>query len=1086
MNATILVVEDNPTTRRLVRAVLEAEGLRVLEAPDGATARQIMATGQPDLVLQDLVLPDVDGWELVTELRALPGASEVPFLAFSSFLSPQVEGARAASAGFDDVVVKPVDPARLAQMVLAHLPTPVSSAVPLRRPKRLLVVDDDPIQLKLLKHHLGALGYEVSTHLDGADAYEAAATERPDAIVSDVLMPRLDGFGLCRRVRQDPGLASTPVILVSVHYVEGPDQKLAREVGANALVLRELGYAEIVSAVRRALDGSLPTPTAQPGAVVEEHLHRVVRQLERQVATSAGLAQRCSLQATQLLVLSEISDALMRHVDLDTALRDVLSACLDASGISLGALYLVGDDGELAVHAHAGFSPAQVEWLPSFFGHLELLTVVSSSGAALEVPSTQVGREVMAHLRTRGEMTSASVHALVHRGQPLGALVLASRHRDLRAADLLAFARTVSNQIAQAVSLARAFQQKDASERRAREQATVLRSVLDSMAEGVTVVDAQGRRVLWNAAAQQLVGLLREGRPLLSGDGETPLPDADNPISRALRGDLVDTAEICVRGEDKTVCYEVTARPMRSGAAITGGVVVYRDISPERAATEALHRARSDFRRFIEVAPEGVAVRDGTRLLYTNPAFARSLGYETATELIGSDIASVIHPDDVGLAAGAVLPAGDGDAPLHVRARRRDGSYVTLELSRPQPVEFEGRPALLALARDVTERSRLQAQLLVSDRMASAGLLAAGVAHEINNPLAVVIGNLDLAALAVAELAETLGGQADLSELDAELHDASEAAGRVRQIVRDLKIFSRSEDERRGPVDVRRSLESTLRMAWNEVRHRARLVKDYGPVPFVEANESRLGQVFLNLVVNAAQAIPEGHADDNEIRVVTRTDAQGRAVVEVRDSGSGMGPETLRQLFTPFFTTKPVGVGTGLGLSICHRLVTGLGGEIAVESALGVGTTFFVTLPPAKAAAPVAATLAAAAPVPKRAGRILVIDDEEIVGRVVGRTLASQHEVVTESSAVHALERLASGETFDVILCDLMMPVMTGMEFFAELSRRDPLHAERVVFVTGGAFTPAAREFLERVKNERVEKPFDVKKLSALVAERIR
>src|SRR5262249_29796154 len=148
------------------------------------------------------------------------------------------------------------------------------------------------------------------------------------------------------------------------------------------------------------------------------------------------------------------------------------------------------------------------------------------------------------------------------------------------------------------------------------------------------------------------------------------------------------------------------------------------------------------------------------------------------------------------------------------------------------------------------------------------------------------------------------------------LSQAVEGANRVRQIVRDLMTFAQGNVEQRGLVDVRGVVESSIQMAWHEIRHRARLVKSLGEVPYVEANEARLGQVFLNLLVNAAQAIPEGHANENEVRVTTRTDEDGHAVVEIADTGGGIDPEALPRIFDPFFTTR--GTGTGLGLSISH------------------------------------------------------------------------------------------------------------------------------------------------------------------------
>jgi CheY-like chemotaxis protein/two-component sensor histidine kinase len=322
------------------------------------------------------------------------------------------------------------------------------------------------------------------------------------------------------------------------------------------------------------------------------------------------------------------------------------------------------------------------------------------------------------------------------------------------------------------------------------------------------------------------------------------------------------------------------------------------------------------------------------------------------------------------------------------------------------------------------------------------------------------------------------------SELVEALRDARDGADRVRIIVRDLKTFSRAQEDLRTCVDVQRVLESSLRMAWNEVRHRARLVKQYTPVPAVEANESRLGQVFLNLIVNAAQAIGEGHADKNEIRLRTRSDALGRVIVEVEDTGPGIGPEVMRRLFTPFFTTKQPGVGTGLGLSICHRIVTGLGGEIVVDSEIGRGTMFRIVLP---AASNVAVSEESTPPpvsrVAARRGRVLIVDDDPIVGSAVRRIVGSEHDVVTLTSAQEALARISAGERFDVVVCDLMMPVMTGVEFYEELSIKSPEHARRIVFLTGGAFTAKTRQFLDQVPNPRLDKPFEAQDLRALVSE---
>ncbi|HYH96640.1 ATP-binding protein, partial [Hyalangium sp.] len=239
------------------------------------------------------------------------------------------------------------------------------------------------------------------------------------------------------------------------------------------------------------------------------------------------------------------------------------------------------------------------------------------------------------------------------------------------------------------------------------------------------------------------------------------------------------------------------------------------------------------------------------------------------------------------------------------------------------------------------------------------------------------------------------------------------------------------------------------------------------------------GQVFLNLLINAAHAIPEGAAEQHEICVSTWVDAQGRVVAEVHDTGVGI-PEDIRpRVLEPFFTTKPPGEGTGLGLSICHGIVTSLGGELQFDSEVGQGTTFRVVLTPQSVGHRESSVQKAV----KTGGRarILAVDDEQLVLNALKRTLGSEHDVLLFNRAQAALAWLAQGEPWDLILCDLMMPEMTGMEFHAEVSRRMPERAGHILFVTGGAFTPGAREFLSHLSNVRVEKPFDPPALRQLI-----
>ena len=407
-------------------------------------------------------------------------------------------------------------------------------------------------------------------------------------------------------------------------------------------------------------------------------------------------------------------------------------------------------------------------------------------------------------------------------------------------------------------------------------------------------------------------------------------------------------------------------------------------------------------------------------------------------------------------------------------------------------------------------RREMEAQLAQADRLSSMGMLAAGVAHEINNPLAYVLYNLesladDLPELLAAvrrfrarmvdrlgpEIVGDVAGDADrqmnpalLNDVRARLDDAFEGARRIRDIARGLGTFSRVERDQLVPVDLMHVIEAALNMCFNEIKYRARVVKDYGRVPTVLASEGRLSQVFLNLLINAAHAIDEGDAERNQIRV--RTWAEDEAVcAEVADSGKGIAPEHLDRLFEPFFTTKEIGVGSGLGLPISKGIIEGYGGTIRVDSQPGRGTRFTIRLPlraaaPAAAARPEADESEAAV-----SGRLLVVDDEAGIRSALARMLRG-HTIVEARTGAEARRILERDQAFDLLLCDMMMPEVSGMELHTWLADAHPELAERLVFITGGAFTANARAYLQQVDNPRIDKPFDKAEVRKLVAERIR
>jgi PAS domain S-box-containing protein len=493
-----------------------------------------------------------------------------------------------------------------------------------------------------------------------------------------------------------------------------------------------------------------------------------------------------------------------------------------------------------------------------------------------------------------------------------------------------------------------------------------------------------------------------------------------------------------------------------------------------RRAQEALHTSEAKFRAAFEGAGMGIHFVDADgRILEHNNVLATMLGYG-AEELRGRSVCELVDPSQAQSSLTALREMVEGRRERAVEERRyrtKQGGFtntvVRATVVRDERGAFQ---YAVGVVEDVTDKRALEAQLLFADRMSALGTLAAGVAHEINNPLAFVLSNL---SYAIEELERISGGPTEVTRA---LEEAREGAVRVREIVRDLKTFSRPEERPDEEVDVRAVLRSAMNLAHNEIRHRAQLEVDLQPVPPVLASAHRLGQVFLNLLINAAQAIAEGQADQNRIRVACRAFGPRQVAVEISDTGCGIPAEHLSRIFEPFFTTKPVGVGTGLGLSVCHGIITALGGDIAVESRPGA-TSFRVTLPAVALAASSGEGQPAAA---AGRARILVVDDEPMVTRALARILA-MHDVTVLNSGPEALAQLQTGPAYDVVLCDLMMPDMTGMELHERLCAGGTTPSDRLVFITGGAFTPQAREFLARVPNPRVEKPFEPAALRALV-----
>ncbi len=474
----------------------------------------------------------------------------------------------------------------------------------------------------------------------------------------------------------------------------------------------------------------------------------------------------------------------------------------------------------------------------------------------------------------------------------------------------------------------------------------------------------------------------------------------------------------------------------------------------------------AQYRHLVEAAPDGVVVSRNGVVLYANPAALRLLGYANASEMVGRSMAEFLSPEDMRVMRERVMASASGAAlgPRTYAAKRRDGSEVAAEITS-LPIVWEGDRAVIAFARDVTERTRLEAQLVRTERLASLGTLSAGLAHEVNNPLAFASLGLERLQRLVAKL----GSETLRKELEDVIADVRGGTDRVAAIVRDLRAFGREEMIGPARAELGTVLDGVQRLVAHVVSARALLDVRLGDLPAVRAQPHRLEQVFTNLVVNATHAFAE-HAPENRISITGQVRADGRVAITVADNGAGMTPEVLARAFDPFFTTKP-GTGSGLGLWISHSIVSEVGGELTLESGPGAGTRALVVLDRADDGATVVRPDPDGAR-PQRRVSVFVVDDEPAIVRAVHALLTPEHDVMFATSGDEALARLLSGPEPDVVLCDLSMPGVTGADVYSRLAAGRPGLERKVVFMTGGAFTDATRAFLDRVPNRRLEKPF--------------
>ncbi|MBY0544165.1 MAG: response regulator [Gammaproteobacteria bacterium] len=962
---TILIIEDNPTSRKLLRVALQCEHYHVLEAEDGKTALEIAKNNKPDLILQDLILPDIDGAELNKQLRALPHLYDIPIFAVSGFLN-SIEEMQSMSVGFTAFVTKPIELTRLMSMIKTYFPEIPKEKI--GKGHEVLLVDDDVIQRKLLRLQLMNAGFRVNIAENGKAALQQLAISMPAAVLSDVLMPCIDGFELCLAIRRNPETAHLPVILLTSHYIEKADEELGDKIQASAYLIRNPNTAELMSTLERLINNKQEIQHSMSDITLfkEEHTHRLIRQLEHQIITNTGLAQQCALVGAQLSILNSITEALSTNSGIDKSLQEVLGTCLDAAGISQGILYLTDGDNKLNFYEIIGYAKNKLE-LDTFFGHLELLHQIIETKEILQIPSKEIDPKISNVILSRNHITSALLIPLAVGEECFGLLFIGSKTTNIADTEPLTFARSLGNQAAQSIALAAAFKRLGDSENR-------YHTLMDNARCGMIVINIDGEIVEINKQVELL--LCRENSDIIGKNILSLVTEADHDYIQILLNKL-----------------------MKNGSIDVNDVRIYR----------------------------------------------------------------------------------------------QDGSSRMVEFSGAIMHTIK-KDLIVLMTNDITEHNQFRSQAMMNDRLTTVGILASGVAHEINNPVAWVLSNLAHLKMQLTEIkaridelpiwenTKGMAGEVQLNEglinFETIINETISGAERVKEIVRNLKGFARAADNEDTEIDIHEVLNSAINMAYPAFKYHAGIEKKYGNnLPKIVANNGKLHQVFLNLIINAFQSISERDEKNNKICVSTTREA-GYIKVAISDTGSGISPDILPKIFDPFFTTKFADNGTGLGLSICHEIIHNLGGNITVESIQHKGSTFLVSLPisieilsPSKKEKIITHN-----EITKR--RLLIIDDEPYLLKSMQRLLGYYHHVTIALGGRAGLAFLTEKEVpFDVVLCDLSMPDLDGVDLYNYLCKENLDMKNQIIFMTGGAYVKKLEEFVKNDALIFVDKPFDIEVL---------
>ncbi len=988
--AKVLVVEDNVITRKMMRVALETAGYDVLEAPDGRTAVRLAQTKNPALIVQDLLLPDIDGVDLVRELRRSMGVDSIPILACTGLMS-RLDEARTIQGGFTDYLFKPIEPSRLIETIERYLAAPAPEAKSSDEQIKVLLVDDDAVELKLERLVLEREGFIVTTARDGQEAWETAHWLNPDAVLCDLIMPNMNGFDLCVALRKHTKFSALPIVITSstASNIDEEDRRLAEKVGADAFVARTPDLKPAVKALRGALGKkSHPQPTSDAGALKETYVQRLVSRLEQQTSRNGELIRRASEEKAQLAVVASITDTLNRKLSLQAALDEALARILDAAGISVGAVYLAEPDGGLILKSQIGFGPAKSEELQDFFGHAALLHRALGARKAIKMPSAEIAAETADDLRRKIEAESLLIAPLVVGDDSQGVLVAFTSRAGLEDA-WIDSVKTVTVHLAQAVLLARTMARVSESEQRFRELAENIHGIF--YVAGSSGAPLQYVSPAWEEITGRSCEELYHNAAIRFDNLH---PDDRARVEQSLQGGAedLDIEYRILRPDGEMRWLHDRSFPVKDESGRTIRIVgIAEDVTArkraEQTAQQNLARIRAlheidlaitstlDLNTILEILLDKVGVflpiaaASTVRLLDLDTLELESLACRGLDEKAWKSQTRATLEENreqrvVETRAPVILRDIERDARLYSpEVFRGLVSYLGVPLVAHEKVlgilglytnrrhEFSGEEidfldTLAGQAAIAIHNAQLYEKMARANRVKDQFLSV--MSHELRTPLSVVMGYTGL----VKE--GTLGEINPRQEaaLQKVLVRAGDQLEMIDEIMQTTQLEARAIHTHNEPFNLRDLLDQfksdyTIR----EVAKEVRLTWDYPSMPTpVVSDRVKLKQILSNLVNNALKFTERGKIEV-AARVVGRGGGQesDRIEFKVSDTGIGIAKEMQLTIFKKFHQadgseTRSYG-GVGLGLFIVKQFTELLGGEIELESAPGEGSVFTVRIP---------------------------------------------------------------------------------------------------------------------------------------------